>query len=80
MIMRERIEDVVRYYERKKEYFTKKVEEKREILAGVLNRYDKGEVKYELVEKCSKDLAIKEDTLILINQFLRDLSCIKGDE
>ena len=51
--MRERIESKINYWEWKKVWFEKKVEKKKEILAGVLNKYDKGEAKYELVEKCS---------------------------
>lgn len=75
-----RLEERIEYYERKETWFKKKVEEKRDILAGVLDRYDKGEAKYELVEKCSKDLAIVEDKLNLIREFLTDLYYIKESE
>ena len=75
--MRERIESKINYWEWKKVWFEKKVEEKKEILAGVLNKYDKGEAKYELVEKCSRDLSIKIDMLNLIEETLRDLYELK---
>ena len=75
-----RLEEKIELYERKEAWYIKKVEEKRNILAGVLDRYDKAEVSYELVEKCSKDLSIVEDKLNLIRGFITDLYYIKESE
>ena len=75
-----RLEERIEYYERKETWFKKKLEEKRNILAGVLDRYDKEEVSYELVEKCSRDLSIVEDKLNLVREFLTDLYYIKESE
>ena len=78
--MKERLEEKIREYERKKDWQESQALIKREILAGFLNRYDKGEVKYELVERCSKDLAIYNDLLNNTIKVLEDLTYIKESE
>lgn len=75
--MKERLDDIIREYERKREWYEKQVLVKKDILANVLSRYDKGEVSYAVVERSSKDLAVYDDLLNNTIKVLKDLNFIK---
>lgn len=79
--MKERVLETINFYERKRAYQEKRVEEKRETLARVLVKYDKGEIGYEKVERADRDLAMYHDFLNTTTNILKDLNYIlKGDE
>ena len=74
--MEERIYEVINFYERKRNHQEKMVEQKTRIYERQQERYDKGEISYEKLERAIKDKCIYDDFLRHTNDVLAELDYI----
>lgn len=78
--LKERANEVIRLYESRIQHFRKMADSKLTIVRRLEEKYDKGEITYERLEKAIKDKCFYDDTLRRTENVLEDIKYILGEE